>query len=145
MNTPEDEKNDPVWDLLNEARPAEPSAFFSRNVVREVRRLEAEGPVSKFGAIWAWFRQPLALGGAAVALVAVGAVALTLLNAPDQTSTAGGALVEVTPAPHSEAVENFDNGFDPASEIGNLDYLGELMAVTDPSMLDDNALADLFF
>ena len=38
-----------------------------------------------------------------------------------------------------------ESEYDPAKEISNLDYLGELMAVTDPSLLDDNALADLLF
>jgi hypothetical protein len=35
--------------------------------------------------------------------------------------------------------------FDPASEIANVEYLGQLMAVADPGQLDDAALADLFF
>ena len=35
--------------------------------------------------------------------------------------------------------------FDPASEMADLEYLGQLMAVTDPGQLDDRALSDLFF
>ncbi len=145
MNTPEDEKNDPVWDLLNQARPSDPSPFFSRNVVREIRRLEAERPTSPLAACWAWIRQPL-VAGPAMALLVIGAITLAVSSFPDDHD--GGAPVaqvepaSPAPASGSDAVEG---EFDPASEITNLAYLGEVMAVTDPSMLDDAALADLLF
>jgi hypothetical protein len=35
--------------------------------------------------------------------------------------------------------------FDPAKELENVEYLGQLMAVTDPAQLSDEALGDLFF
>ncbi|MGJ8676310.1 MAG: hypothetical protein ACSHX0_02205 [Akkermansiaceae bacterium] len=40
--TPEMEKEDPLWNLLNKASKREPSDFFARNVLRESRRLPAQ-------------------------------------------------------------------------------------------------------
>ena len=46
MSGPEhnDWENDPVWKLVEEAKPSEAGPFFVRNVMREVR-LAVESPV----------------------------------------------------------------------------------------------------
>ena len=36
---PDQEKNDPVWQLLGNASKKEPSDFFARNIIRETRAL----------------------------------------------------------------------------------------------------------
>ncbi len=164
MNTPEDENKDPVWEMLKESRPVEPSAFFSRNVVREVRRLEAESSASGFWArSVAWLRETLSASPstviASIAAVAVLAIALNAFGPSGSQLADNGAPVsadpvitpdapaaaEETATPAELASTGTTSEFDPAQEISNLDYLGELMAVTDPSLLDDNALADLLF
>ncbi|NNE92005.1 MAG: hypothetical protein HKN23_10190 [Verrucomicrobiales bacterium] len=133
MNTPE-EQNDPVWELLNHASKTEAGPFFSRNVVREIRNMEAEAADSADSAgsvgFLAWLRQPVALLGGSIAAIAILAISL----APPNDGTDPGALAEV---PEVEEIN-------PAEEFNDLEYLGELMAVIDPNQLDDRAFADLF-
>jgi hypothetical protein len=129
QHTPE--RDDPVWKLLAHASTAEPGAFFSRNVMREVRNLEESRP-GILGALAALFRSPVFASGAAVAaLVAIG---LFFLSGENAAPVASPAIV-------LEA----DATVDPATQLEAVDYLGELMAVADPGMLTDEALADLFF
>lgn len=144
MSTPENEKDDPVWDLLNKAPTAKPGPFFSRNVVREVRMLDSavSGSLGARGwrAMTRFFQSP---GGAWATVSAVAMVAILLIvSRPPATEQM--AVSTETPVTAVDA-ESAGTVYDPANEIGNLDYLGELMAVTDPSLLDDNALADLLF
>ncbi len=144
MSTPENEKDDPVWDLLNKAPTAKPGPFFSRNVVREVRMLESTQSGSLHARGWRamtrFFHSP---GGvwATVCLIALVAIPLIVSRPPATEQMASSTEAPVT----AVDTENAGSGYDPANEIGNLDYLGELMAVTDPSLLDDHALADLLF
>ena len=173
MNTPEEESKDPrddaVWELLKKAPPPEPGDFFSRNVIREVRKLEAERReqgllvrcTSSFREL---FSAPAAPALALVAAIAIPAAILFagFPGSSDSDSKAGAesapaevasitAEATVTEEPFADSPEPApalaaaSTDFDPAEEISNLDYLGELMAVNDPSLLDDNALADLLF
>ena len=160
MHTPKDEKDDPVWDLLKEARPIKPSSFFSRNVVREVRKTESERSDSAVSALLDWFRQP-AIANTALAALAVAAVAVIAfkfqagsegLSASEAGDPGSVAQAVVSPAPSDSenalptpGAPASDVEYDPANEIENLSYLGELMAVADPAMLNDDALADLLF
>lgn len=150
MNIPENENDDPVWDLLKKAPPTKPGPFFSRNVVREVRKMEAEQPTSFLIAL-AWhsvarfFSSPTKAWGALASCSAMAViVAVVLMSDSPTTSPDAVAANPETPGASAPA-ETIGGVYDPANEIGNLDYLGELMAVTDPSMLDDHALADLLF
>lgn len=124
---------DPVWNILGRAKQVEPSPFFARNVVREARHL-ADHPAGIRGRITAFLTIPRAVF--ATAGVALAAVTLVLLAPRGQETTVGSpfSLNDV----HDEA-------FDPAVEIADVEYLGQLMAVADPGQLDDAALADLFF
>jgi len=127
------EDKDPIWDLLNQASKREPSPFFSRNVIREVRKLESETSwAARFASL---FRSPLAVT-ASVATVAIAAVAISIWN-PNSSETAPPSVAEVE-APASET-------FDPADELEAVEYLGQLMAIADPGQLTDEALGDLFF
>ncbi len=130
--------NDQVWELLGRAKQREPSPFFVRNVLREVRGLEQEriGP-------WEWLRSRFArpvplLGATACAGLAL---ALVLVSPPDETSAPAGSVDGVT----LTSSEIQSDTFDPASEMASIEYLGQLMAVADPGQLDDAALAELFF
>lgn len=171
MNKPEDENKDPshdaVWELLKKAPPKEASDFFSRNVIREVRKLEADRQEQGLLARCASsFRELLSAPAApAFALIAAIAIPAAILfasfpgstdskpgtesspvvvasNTPVETVIEEPVVDSPEPAP---ALASASTEFDPAEEISNLDYLGELMAVNDPSLLDDNALADLLF
>ncbi len=148
QTNPEDEKDDPVWQLLDQARPVKPSPFFSRNVVREVRQLRDNGAAESW---WTRWLRP-ATANVAFATLAVAALAIFLVSQSHQnqagdSSDGQGTVVQVPSVGDSAELPAVPRAteFDPAAEIGNLEYLGQLMAVTDPSALDDNALADLLF
>jgi hypothetical protein len=127
------EPNDPVWNVLGQAKEVEPSSFFARNVVREARRLEGD----RAGL---WSRVTTLFSGSraifATAACAVVAMALVFVAPRDEATGSGFPL---------STNEDSAEAFDPASEIANVEYLGQLMAVADPGQLDDAALADLFF
>ncbi|MCB1088386.1 MAG: hypothetical protein KDM63_15160 [Verrucomicrobiae bacterium] len=138
--SPHDEQNDPVWDLLKQARKSEASPFFSRNVVREIRKLDAEQNARPSVVRWfAWLRQPVAAWGAVATVAALASI--VAVNGLRSSSAPEAVAVVTEPV----AAEVAEAEFDPASEVSNLEYLGQLMAVTDPAALDDAALADLFF
>ena len=77
MNRDDDKE---LWDLLGEHRPQTLSPFFARNVVRQVRVAENDGP--KF---WHWFSGRRVIPAVAVALVVSGAAMFTWSHrqAPD--------------------------------------------------------------
>lgn len=142
MNAPEEK--DPVWELLKKSPPAKASAFFSRNVVREVRKMKAERRETGLfrAALLSWFRQPVYAIVAASLAAALVAIAVLKSGAP--ASSSGAVAPEVAQAAPA-AVEDSLDSYDATREIGNIEYLGQLMAVADPASLDDDALADLFF
>ncbi|MDA7920113.1 hypothetical protein N9Z18_01940 [Verrucomicrobiales bacterium] len=131
---PEHEK---VWELLKSAKTVEPSPFFPRNAGREVRRLEEEANSGWFAPLKEFFTasttRPIMIGAATFALVAVAAV---WFSNPDSSETT---------APVIAAAEASSEEFDPAVEMAEVEYFGQLMAVADPAMLDDASIANLFF
>lgn len=145
METPEDQ--DPVWKLLKQTRSVEPSPFFSRNVIREVRKLDDSASGSWLSGLVALLRNPSMASGA----LAVFAVVLAILYAlvfpkPEPIEIADTDYPygsEVRPQP-ADLIEE-QTSFDPASEMEAVEYLGQLMVVADPGQLSDEALGDLFF
>lgn len=135
MNSPE--HSDPVWKLLSHAKRTEPSAFFARNVVREARILsERKNDLGVFHALSQIFKRRMILAGA---VGAVAILALSLIKVSEDLPESDNTTSEVA---HSSAIVD---SFDPATEMAAIEYLGQLMAVTDPGQLEDAALADLFF
>ncbi|MCG8599434.1 MAG: hypothetical protein MI807_04770 [Verrucomicrobiales bacterium] len=126
MDNPE--KNDPVWKLLSHASNVEPGPFFSRNVAREARKMKEKNGL--FRETLALFRAPVFATVAVVALL----IAVTVVVQKQKTVTAPPAVAA-----------SDETGFDPAEELESVEYLGQLMAVTDPAQLSDEALGDLFF
>ncbi|MEM6278915.1 MAG: hypothetical protein AAF733_05505 [Verrucomicrobiota bacterium] len=136
MNPPEE--NDPVWKLLNHASTTEPSPYFSRRVLREVREMgesQRGQRVSWFAEIFQYFSPRIALP----ALVAVAAVTLMLMF------QGGGSSVDESSVRPGLVLQIGEDTVDPATEMEAVEYLGQLMAVADPGQLSDEALADLFF
>ncbi|MDF1859223.1 MAG: hypothetical protein P1U87_03355 [Verrucomicrobiales bacterium] len=124
------EKKDPVWNLLSHASHIEPGPFFSRNVIREIRQMEStRGRLQTF---LSFFRSPFISGAVAVATIAIASI--FFLEVSNQS-----------PSDNPVAATGLDSGFDPATELEAVEYLGQLMAVTDPAQLSDEAFADLFF
>ncbi|MDF1739470.1 MAG: hypothetical protein P1U86_09960 [Verrucomicrobiales bacterium] len=133
-NDPELEK---VWELLNSAKTVEPSPYFSRNVLREVRRIEDEARTGWLSQVKAFFSvsalRPVMLGAVTCAIVTL---AVVLTSNPDSAGSSEPAIASTT----GETEE-----FDPATEMAEVEYFGQLMAVADPAMLDDASIANLFF
>jgi len=119
-----------LWELLGRARDTKAGPMFSRNVMREIRQ---SGRAVGVWQRWIeFFRRPVfKLGVAAVAVCVAGL--LVYQTQPQQTDQLGAAMVE-------------DGGFiDPAHEFESIERLGELMAVSDPGTLSDEALFNLLF
>ncbi|MEM7697994.1 MAG: hypothetical protein AAF236_06280 [Verrucomicrobiota bacterium] len=138
-----DREDSAVWELLKEARSVEPSPFFARNVLREIRLQSErrEGIVSRIFDYLA--TRKLVVAGVGLALV-VSAIVLTQFDSSGDPALASSpVLAEDALAPILESPTA--QTFDPASEMVAVGYLGELMAVADPGMLSDEALGDLFF
>jgi len=132
MNQPErDDRSgeEPVWELIQHASKVEASSLFARNVVREVR-LDSAHDSGWLATLKTLFTPRFAMIGSMAA--AAIAVALVLLFEPGSNMVPEVTFVEV-------------EEFDPASELEEVEYLGQLMAVVDPGQLSDEALGDLFF
>ncbi len=158
MNAPE--HDDPVWDLLKKARKVEPSPSFVRNVVREARRQESartSGAAGLFAEFFAWLSRPVVAvpAGALAALLVAGVIFYSNSrvtspspssfadNTPEETLTVPDASPAAPLSPSQGSKEGPASTL--ASDLETISYLGELMAVNDPSALDDDALANLLF
>jgi hypothetical protein len=119
-----------LWDLLGQSREIKASPLFSRNVMREIRRSAPE--VSGWQRWREFFRRPVfQLGLAAVAVMGLG---LLIFQSPQSSNEPfSGATLEEGSYP------------DPAHEFESIERLGELMAVSDPGTLSDEALFNLLF
>ena len=119
------EEKDPVWELLGKARKSEPSPFFARNVLREARKSGSRE--SSLSAFFRHFTAPkFALLASAAAVIAFAFVFLS------QNESASPDLSSST-------------SYDLAEEYAEIEYMGQLMAVTDPGDVSDAMLADFFF
>ena len=151
-----DERNDPVWELLNSASSTDASPVFVQNTVRQARQLAAEGDSSR--SAWSSFlnllrRPALALPLAAAAVVAIAVIVNT--SAP-QGSVDSGVAVNDPVADHdttpgaveaplvASATETIAE-FSFTDQVEEIDTLGDLVVVTDPGSLNEQMLADLFY
>ena len=123
-----DWENDPVWKLVDEARPVQAGPFFARNVLREIRLAEKES------APW-WRRllspRPLLAGG----LAALAAVAIIASLGPSGTDDPALGQGSDTPAPAPVARE--------VDELLNEELL--MAASEDPSAFTDEALVTMLY
>lgn len=147
MKTPEEQ--DPTWELLLKSKPQQPSPHFVRNVVREARKLEV--PESGLSAVFAWFKKPaiavpVAIGACAILISAInliqGITPTPVVNSP--TLTAENNQDPATSITSPVAYHD-DTQTDVAEDLERIDYMSDLVAITDPSKLDDAALANLFY
>lgn len=158
-----EEKNDPVWNLLDQARTREASPAFVRNVVREVRVLgagarESTGAFGLLGFL-SGSRSRLGWSSAALATLVAGAFAVHALVqvpppgnpstvvqgvAPAETPVYANLALDLIPvsAPSSENAPSLE-AFE--AELSDLDYLGELLAVQDTVLLSDEEIARMLY
>jgi len=150
-----DERNDPVWELLKSSRKTEASPVFVQNTVRQVRQLAADGAVS--GSILSGLvnllRRPafaLPLAAAAVVTVAV------IVNTPAPQGTLEGGVAAKGDSQEGNGMGHIEDSvvdtgttslteFSFTDQVEEIDTLGDLVVVTDPSSLNEQMLADLFY
>ncbi|MBP83889.1 MAG: hypothetical protein CMO61_08580 [Verrucomicrobiales bacterium] len=128
-----EEKDDPVWTLLKGASGPKPGPFFSRDVVREVRLINDTPPSTGKGLLTFLNKRWLS-----AAIAAVAATAFIAFFPRDKNGVASQPVSQET------SIEYDFYAFDPASELDEVAYLGQLVAVADPGDLTDEALIDLF-
>ena len=128
-------RDDPVWVLLKHAKGPKPSPFFSRDVVRAVRLIN-DTPAGIFESLLSFFSRRRWLS---TTVAAVAAVALIAFFPQDEHGVINQQITQGT------SIESDFFTFDPVSELDEVAYLGQLVAVADLEDLTDEALADLFF
>jgi hypothetical protein len=128
-----EEKDDPVWALLRDASGPKPGPFFSRDVVREVRLISDPSPITGKGLLAFFSRRWLS-----TAIAAAAAIAFIAFFPQDKNGVANQPITKEAP------IESDFYAFDPASELDEVAYLGQLVAIADPGDLTDEALVDLF-
>lgn len=98
------DEHDDLWELLGKAKDPQPSPFFSRNVLREVRNLQQEK--SRF---FAWLRQHWVLAGSAACAVVVSAISVVDSRQPVEVKDPIVALAQqVATSPDFQVIENLD-------------------------------------
>jgi hypothetical protein len=68
-------EDDGLWDLLGQAKPVEPSPFFARDVLRQVRLARDQSPVQLLSPLLRRWRLAL-IGAVALAVVTLNGMAL---------------------------------------------------------------------
>lgn len=137
-----DSESDPVARLLGHATRVEPGPFFARNILREIR-VQPRGSIGFLELIGLWLRRPRMLYGGAFALLIAFLVTAQGLWTPAGSDTAAGK--PALAAQFTDSSASPEASFDPEGEIEAVEYLGQLMAITDPGDLSDEALANLFY
>jgi hypothetical protein len=134
-----DADSDPVARLLGHASRVEPGPFFARNILRDIR-MQPAGTMER---AWLWLRGPrLVLSGAVALLLALLVTVITFWSPTGPLQDAGGTGLV---ADSSDRAASHEAVFNPENEIEAVEYLGQLMAITDPGDLSDEALAYLFY
>lgn len=97
------EEHDELWQLLGKARTHEPSAFFARNVVREVRA--SQGQNLHFVA-WLSRRWQFAAGGVCAVALAIVVLAQHRAGNGDQVAA---IAVQVSESPDYLVIRDLDD------------------------------------
>jgi uncharacterized membrane protein YdfJ with MMPL/SSD domain len=126
--TPED---DALWEILGKSPPPEASAFFSRNVMREIRLSEQE-PRSFWQKFVASLRRPSIVTGVAAALIALVTILCVTLVPHSQSNSSELANA----APSGKSKQTLTN------------YLDEellLVAADEPDLFSDEEVIAMLF
>ncbi len=135
--------NDPLWNVLGQAKPVKPRPNFVQNVVREARQTPQErGWLAR---IKGWWQEHEAastgLTWTAATAVVILAVSVTLTPQAPAPSTASVAPVEENLLTEADfpLVPEFE------TEWKNLETMGSLLAVQDTSELTDREIHLLLY
>lgn len=126
-----------LWELLGNSRETKVGPMFARNVVREVRLLEDDR--RKSGSRLSWFFRPaFQLAGAAALLTVCGVFIFGDFNPGEEPVAQVDSAVPAVTTEDTE-VDAYTREFE------SIENLGELMAISDPAALSDEALLSLLF
>ncbi|MEM1297619.1 MAG: hypothetical protein AAGH89_19785, partial [Verrucomicrobiota bacterium] len=131
-------EHDEIWNLLGKSPPRMPSGAFVQNTVREVRRSQASSQSTLN--FWSVLFQKPAFIGSFAALVVLLLGIFMIPKATDEGTIAATPSSEVAPIVVSE-----DEVDILTEELEVLTMVSEFLAVSDPTFLDDEALAELLF
>ncbi len=134
--------NDPLWNLLGQAKPAEPRPNFAQNVVRAARQTPQER--GWFARLRGWWREAPLAGGLAWAAAAVALAATALwvhepAGAPAVTASKPAAVESAAAEADFPLVPGFE------TEWENLEQMGDLLVVNDTSLLTDSEIHLLLY
>jgi hypothetical protein len=139
--------NDPLWDLLGKAKPAEPRANFVQNVVREARQTPQEhGLWAKIKGWWLDSVSPSPTltwaAGAAICIMVTSLVFISQDNSSPAVFTRSSAAMS-----EEVMLTEIDFPFVPEfeSEWQSLEQNGALLAVQDTSQLTANEIHLLLY
>ena len=152
---PLDDSQDRLWDVLGEARPPKAPSNFVHNVLCEARRSADQANETGLSrwieAVLGKLRRPaFALSATAAAAIAIAALVTVSQTGDDQDASSnlvdgGAASVEPSPAPSVGAPDSASPRYSVSEQLDDIDLLGDLVAVTDPAVLNDQMLADLLY
>lgn len=142
----EDHGDKALWDLLGRARKTQASPYFARKVIRAIND-PVPSPLTLWPlTLWNWLRRPAVVSFAMAAAVALLALLLFKQRTGSADSLAGTGAPRETPLERmAESQKSAPEGLDFTEELESIDRFGQLMAVTDPGELSDEALRDLLF
>jgi len=139
--------NDPLWDLLGKAKPAEPRANFVQNVVREARQTPQEhGLWAKIKGWWLDSVSPSPTltwaAGSAICIMVTSLVFISQDNSSPAVFTRSSAAMS-----EEVMLTEIDFPFVPEfeSEWQSLEQNGALLAVQDTSQLTANEIHLLLY
>ncbi len=141
------ESQDQVWELLKRVPAQRASGDFSQNVLRQVRLSNAEAVEPSPGGFWQWLLSPGLVGAAAITILVVAFGIFNRSNSSSMVEVTAPEAVEEQPIlvahPAATVQQQYVEAF--AEEVEVMAFVDELLMVSDPSNLDDEALAELLF
>lgn len=143
--------NDPLWNVLGQARRVEVRPNFTQNVVRLARQTPQDrGWLAR---VKGWFQERdgarTGLTWAAVA-AAIAITAATFIGAPDRGTAPAVVITAPVPAQTNDAaLAEVETDFPLVPEFEtewkNLEQVGDLLAVHDTSLLTDSEINLLLY
>tara|TARA_R110002096_G_scaffold16106_34_gene55253 strand:- start:9685 stop:10092 length:408 start_codon:yes stop_codon:yes gene_type:complete len=134
----EPQEHDELWTLLGKSPPKKASGAFVQNTLREVRK--SQSTANEAGGSWLDFFKSPVLVGSFAALIVLTIAILAIPQTPEKTGIASIPTEEST-----RSVVSGDEVDILTEELEVLTMVSEFLAVSDPSYLDDAALAELLF
>jgi len=144
-----EEHNDPVWDLLKQARKDKAGPSFVKDLMLKIETEEQESSDSDSTKVITGFFSFRALQAAAAIVAVAAVISLFVFSQSDPEKGSSLADLKVGSDEAASVVESGDvltiiDG-EIGHEMGELEYVDDLLAVQDPVLLSDADIAMLLF